>query len=163
MRDRVVLITGASGGLGTVTAAFLAAGATVAGVARSFEPSEFPSERFTAMPADLLSGDAAQNVVDATIERFQKIDVAVHLMGGFAGGAMVDETDEATFRPYVWDEPEVRILRCASRASTNAQGGLWAVPRGRQPNGRRATTECRRLQRVKGRAGLAGEDDCARE
>jgi NAD(P)-dependent dehydrogenase (short-subunit alcohol dehydrogenase family) len=97
-QDRIVLITGASGGLGkSVTSAFLKAGATVVGVARSLEQSAFLSERFTAMPADLLNGEAAQTLVNATVERFQRIDVAVHLMGGFAGGALVDETDDATF------------------------------------------------------------------
>ena len=48
--QKVTLITGAKGGLGTfVTEAFLAAGATVVGVSRSIQESDFPNPRFTAI------------------------------------------------------------------------------------------------------------------
>ena len=98
LNGRVVLIAGANGGLGkSVTSAFLAAGATVVGVARAIEESEFNHEKFTAMPADLLSADAVKKLVNTTVERFGRIDAAIHLMGGFAGGALVDETGDETF------------------------------------------------------------------
>ena len=54
---KVALITGAKGGLGgDVTKAFLQAGATVAGVSRSIQSSDFPDARFTAFPAELSDG-----------------------------------------------------------------------------------------------------------
>jgi NAD(P)-dependent dehydrogenase (short-subunit alcohol dehydrogenase family) len=96
--DRVVLITGAKGGLGTaVTRAFLAAGAMVAGSSKSIRDSDFSSPRFAAIPADLTVGESTRRLVDATIGRFGKIDALVHVMGGFAGGAPIPETSDETW------------------------------------------------------------------
>src|SRR6266849_1195881 len=98
LKDKVAIITGAKGGLGThVTGAFLAEGATVIGVSRSIAPSDFPGPGFVATPAELATGDAARSLVKNILDRFRRIDVLVHLVGGFAGGAPVAETDDATF------------------------------------------------------------------
>ncbi|MCL6506813.1 MAG: SDR family oxidoreductase, partial [Bryobacteraceae bacterium] len=97
LEGKVVLITGASGGLGApVTRAFLEAGATVIGVSRSIQASHFPHPAFTAMPAELAGGEAARSVADAVAARFGRIDVLAHLVGGFAGGEPVAETADAT-------------------------------------------------------------------
>jgi NAD(P)-dependent dehydrogenase (short-subunit alcohol dehydrogenase family) len=97
LNDKVVLITGAKGGLGnSVTQAFLDASATVVGVSRSIAASDFPHPGFVAMPAELSSGEAAQRLADGVVARLQRIDVLVHLVGGFAGGKSVAETDDAT-------------------------------------------------------------------
>ena len=97
LKDKVVLITGAKGGLGnSVTQAFLDASATVVGVSRSIAASDFPHPGFVAMPAELSSGEAAQRLADGVVARLQRIDVLVHLVGGFAGGKSVAETDDAT-------------------------------------------------------------------
>jgi NAD(P)-dependent dehydrogenase (short-subunit alcohol dehydrogenase family) len=94
----VVLIAGAKGGLGTsVTQAFLAAGAMVAGCSKSIQETDFASPRFAAFPADLTAMEAARQVVDATIVRFGKIDALVHVMGGFAGGQPIPETSDETW------------------------------------------------------------------
>jgi NAD(P)-dependent dehydrogenase (short-subunit alcohol dehydrogenase family) len=96
--NRVILIIGAKGGLGTsVTQAFLAAGATVAGSSRNIRDSDFPSPRFAAIPADLTVAQSARQLVDATISRFGKIDALVHVMGGFAGGQPIPETNDETW------------------------------------------------------------------
>lgn len=96
LHGRIALITGASGGLGSfVTQAFLNQGATVAGVSRSARDSDFASDRFAAFPAELSSGEAAATLVNQVVARFSRIDVLVHLVGGFAGGR-VDETDDKT-------------------------------------------------------------------
>jgi NAD(P)-dependent dehydrogenase (short-subunit alcohol dehydrogenase family) len=95
--QKTALITGAKGGLGTfVTKTFLAAGANVVGVSRSIAASDFPDPKFVAMAAELSSGDAARRVADAVLQRFQRIDILVHLVGAFAGGAPVAETDDST-------------------------------------------------------------------
>ena len=61
LEGKVTLITGAKGGLGSfVTEAFLAAGAKVVGVSRSIQASDFSHPEFTAMAAELSSGEAAQ-------------------------------------------------------------------------------------------------------
>ncbi|HTS64218.1 MAG TPA: SDR family NAD(P)-dependent oxidoreductase [Candidatus Acidoferrales bacterium] len=97
MTGKTVLITGAKGGLGTaVTDGFLAAGANVVGVSRSMKPGDFPHPRFSAVSSDLSSGAAAQQIAADVVARFGRIDVLVHVMGGFAGGSRVDETDDAT-------------------------------------------------------------------
>jgi len=99
MHGKVVLVTGASGGLGNyVTQAFLDAGATVVGVSRKIQQSEFEHTAFTALPAEISTADGAQGAVDQVVTRFGRIDVLAHLVGGFAGGQSVAETDDATFQ-----------------------------------------------------------------
>jgi len=97
LTGKVALVAGAKGGLGTqVTRAFLDAGARVAGVSRSIAASDFPSGEFAPIPADLTRSAEARRVVEECIEKFGRIDALVHVMGGFAGGSRVDETDDAT-------------------------------------------------------------------
>jgi NAD(P)-dependent dehydrogenase (short-subunit alcohol dehydrogenase family) len=98
LRDQVVLITGAKGGLGTsVTREFLAAGALVVGTSRGIVDADFPNPHFAAIAADLSDAQAAKRVAEEVIRRFQKIDTLVHVMGGFAGGKPIAETDDATW------------------------------------------------------------------
>jgi NAD(P)-dependent dehydrogenase (short-subunit alcohol dehydrogenase family) len=95
--DKVVLITGASGGLGTaVTNEFLANGDRVIGVSRNIEQSDFTRENFFAVAADLTQPDKSREVVNAVVQKYGRIDTLVHVMGGFAAGA-VHETDDATW------------------------------------------------------------------
>ncbi len=97
MNGRVVLITGAKGGLGSfVTERFLAAGATVVGTSRSIKQSDFMNPRFTAMAVDFSDAAAVQGLVDQVVSRFGQIDVLAHVMGGFAAGA-VAQTDDKTW------------------------------------------------------------------
>src|SRR5690349_6005096 len=98
MKDRVVLVTGANGGLGVhVTQAFLNAGATVVGSSRKIAQSEFQAENFRAISSDISNLQAARNLVDGVIAIFGRLDVLVHTVGGFAGGQSVAETDDASF------------------------------------------------------------------
>ncbi|MEO8597251.1 MAG: SDR family NAD(P)-dependent oxidoreductase [Candidatus Solibacter sp.] len=95
LTGKVVLVTGAKGGLGSaVTEAMLAAGATVIGVSRSIQAGDFPHERFHAMPAELTGAGAARQLVADAMTRFQQVDALAHVMGGFGGGQRVDETGE---------------------------------------------------------------------
>jgi NAD(P)-dependent dehydrogenase (short-subunit alcohol dehydrogenase family) len=97
LEGKTVIVTGAKGGLGTfVTQAFLAAGARVAGISRSIQAGDFAHPAFFALPAELSSGDAARKAADEAATRFGRIDVLAHVMGGFAGGQPVAETDDAT-------------------------------------------------------------------
>ena len=97
LANKVVLITGANGGLGTaVTKAFLEAGARVAGVAKKIQDSDFPHPNFVAYSAELGSAEAARAVAASVIAKWERIDVLVHLVGGFAGGRSVADTDDAT-------------------------------------------------------------------
>ena len=99
MPDKIALVTGANGGLGThVTKALLDAGFAVVGLAPKIQQSDFNHPNFTALPASLDSLDAAKKAADAVITRFGKIDVLAHLVGGFAGGQTIADTDDATFQ-----------------------------------------------------------------
>jgi NAD(P)-dependent dehydrogenase (short-subunit alcohol dehydrogenase family) len=97
LHGRVILITGAKGGLGTfVTNSFLEAGSRVFGVSRSIADSDFPHRNFSAVAAELSDGDRARQVVEDVVGRAGRIDGLVHLVGAFAGGRSVAETDDAT-------------------------------------------------------------------
>jgi len=94
---QIVLITGAKGGLGaTVTEAFLNASAQVVGVSRSIKQADFPHPNFFAVAGELSTSSDAAKVVDAVAQKFGRLDVLVHLVGGFAAAPLA-ETDDATF------------------------------------------------------------------
>jgi NAD(P)-dependent dehydrogenase (short-subunit alcohol dehydrogenase family) len=145
MAEKVALVTGADGGLGThVTKALLAAGFLVAGLAPKIKQSDFDSPRFTALPAKLDSLEAAKRSADAVITKFGKVDLVAHLVGGFAGGASVAETDDATFRrmfemnvdsafhilravlPHMRKAGTGRIIAIGSRAAESPGPGVGA-------------------------------------
>ena len=99
MTARTALVTGATGGLGThVTKALLDAGFTVVGLAPKVHPHDFDHPHFTALPATLDSLTDAKQAVDTILAHFGKIDVLAHLVGGFAGGQAIADTDDATFQ-----------------------------------------------------------------
>jgi NAD(P)-dependent dehydrogenase (short-subunit alcohol dehydrogenase family) len=99
MTGKTALVTGANGGLGThVTKALLDAGFVVVGLAPKIQQADFGHPNFTALPASLDSLDAAKKAADTVIARFGRIDVLAHLVGGFAGGQTVADTDDAGFQ-----------------------------------------------------------------
>src|SRR5882724_12719085 len=99
MKAKVVLVTGANGGLGTyVTQAFLETGANVIGTSRKIQQSDFNSPGFTAMRAEISTREGAEVLVDQVVTRCGRIDVLAHTVGGFAGGQSIAETDDATFQ-----------------------------------------------------------------
>ncbi len=145
MSDRVVLITGARGGLGTfVTQRFLATGATVVGANRRISQEDFPAANFVALPADLTKSAAVASAIGSVIERYSRLDVLVHLLGGFAGGKSVTETDDATWEqmqdmnltsafyvlraaiPHLRKSGSGRIVAIGSLAAVEPHAGLGA-------------------------------------
>lgn len=97
LEGKIVVITGATGGLGTaVTSAFLEAGARVAAVDRTAGDKE-TTEHHLAVAADLATLDGAKNVAWSVIEQWGRIDVLVQLVGGYAGGKSVADSDDAGF------------------------------------------------------------------
>jgi NAD(P)-dependent dehydrogenase (short-subunit alcohol dehydrogenase family) len=98
MKEKVVFITGAKGGLGSyITRRFLETRATVVGASRSISQQDFPGPNFTTLAVDLTKAVAVNDAVQSVITRFGRLDVLVHLLGGFAGGQSVAETDDATW------------------------------------------------------------------
>jgi len=99
MTGKIALVTGANGGLGShVTKALLDAGASVVGLAPRIQQSDFSHANFTALAAQISTLDDAKKAADAVVSRFGRIDILAHLVGGFAGGKTVAETDDATFQ-----------------------------------------------------------------
>jgi NAD(P)-dependent dehydrogenase (short-subunit alcohol dehydrogenase family) len=145
MNGKIALVTGANGGLGThVTKALLDAGFTVVGLAPNIKVSDFDHPHFTALPASLDSLDAAKNAVETVMAHFGQIDVLAHLVGGFAGGATVADTDDATFQrmcnmnlnssfhilraviPHMRKAGAGRIVAIGSRAAEDPGPGVGA-------------------------------------
>ncbi len=98
---RVVLVTGATGLLGRVVVErFAAAGAQLGlagtdlarltGVARELGLAD---DRWQAALGDLRSAGDTRAAVAAVRDRFGRVDVLVHLVGGWAGGTAVVDLD----------------------------------------------------------------------
>ena len=145
MNPRVALITGAKGGLGSfVTEAFLADGFAVIGASRSIVQEDFAQGAFSALPVDFTTPDAVREAVDTAARRFGRLDVLVHVLGGFAGGTSVAATDDATWDqmrdlnlnsafyvlrsaiPYLRKSAAGRIIAIGSLTATDPHAGLGA-------------------------------------
>jgi NAD(P)-dependent dehydrogenase (short-subunit alcohol dehydrogenase family) len=145
MTGKTALVTGASGGLGThVTNALLDASFAVVGLAPKIQQSDFKHPGFTALAATLDSLAAAKEAADTVIARLGKIDVLAHLVGGFAGGQAVADSDHATFQrmfdlnvnsafhilraviPHMRKAGTGRIIAIASRAAEDPGPGVGA-------------------------------------
>ena len=120
--DRVVIVTGAAGNLGSAVArAFRAAGARLVLVDRAPDrmPVLFPDladspDHYLAAGVDLTDADAAKGVVEETLRRLGRIDVLVHTVGGYRGGQPVHETDLETWQ-FLFDL-NVRTALTVTRA-----------------------------------------------
>lgn len=145
MKGKIALVTGANGGLGIhVTRMLLENGATVVGLSPKIQTSDFDHPNFSALPASLNNLDAARTAVTTVIDRFGRIDVLAHLVGGFAGGPSVADTDDATFQrmfdlnvnsafhvvravlPHMRKAGDGRIVAIGSRAAENPGAGVGA-------------------------------------
>jgi NAD(P)-dependent dehydrogenase (short-subunit alcohol dehydrogenase family) len=111
MKDKVVFITGANGGLGsTVTRSFLQRGARVIGGSLRITAADFPKPNFEALAIDFNRPEEIRKGVSGIFERHGRLDVLVHILGGFAGGLSVAETTDA-----LWDQMQSINLTAAFR------------------------------------------------
>jgi NAD(P)-dependent dehydrogenase (short-subunit alcohol dehydrogenase family) len=119
-----ILITGASGGLGpAVVDAFLAAGETVYGVARSWtKGNPHNSTKFHTVEADVNTDEGC----DTAVEAAAPVKALVHLVGGFAGGQPVQASDDAVF-----DQMINANLRSAFRMIRAVLPGMQSAKHGR--------------------------------
>lgn len=81
-----------------MTSALLEAGATVIGVSKTIRQNDFQHAAFNALATDISDPQATQKAVNDLVAKFGSIDILAHLVGGFAGGKTIAETDDATFR-----------------------------------------------------------------
>jgi NAD(P)-dependent dehydrogenase (short-subunit alcohol dehydrogenase family) len=145
MNPRVAFITGAKGGLGSfVTKTFLSKGFAVIGASRSIGRTDFAGANFLPLPVDFTKAAAVKEAVDSTAQRFGGVDVLAHVLGGFAGGPTVADTDDATWEqmrdlnltsafyvlraaiPYLRKSPAGRIIVIGSLTATEPRAGLGA-------------------------------------
>ncbi len=98
LAGQVALVTGSNGALGTFVAnSLLAAGATVVGVGRPVAGEKNNGDPLHQVNADLTDPIQVRDLVTRVTAQFHRIDVLVHVMGAFVGGASVAETDDATW------------------------------------------------------------------
>lgn len=95
LNGKVVMITGASGGLGqAVTKAFSQAGAKVVVVGREL-PQTLP-EGLLGLAADVTDEVEVQRLMKEAVEKTTRLDCVINLVGGFAMGRLA-ETDASAW------------------------------------------------------------------
>ena len=99
--ERVLVISGATGGLGSVAAhTFAQYGASLAllstnqgkldTLARELDLSE---ERLLTFKGDLLDPEAVRDAASAVTSKFGRVDALIHLIGGWTGGKTLSEAN----------------------------------------------------------------------
>jgi NAD(P)-dependent dehydrogenase (short-subunit alcohol dehydrogenase family) len=152
LRDQVVLITGASGNLGSAVArSFREVGAKLALVDRQVKRVEkaFPDlydvpERLYAGAADLTNVNEVEAVISQMFDHFGRIDALVHTVGGFRAGTPLHETPLATLEfmldlnaktvfivnqaviPYMIRRGSGRIINIAARPGLQGRANMAA-------------------------------------
>jgi len=155
MKNRTIVITGATGGLGAVVTRDLASrGAYLVLLDRDSERLAsltsdllLPEERFLARSVDLLNPDETRRAAEAASTRLGHIDALLHLVGGWTGGKTLIEApaDDLTFmlNQHVWTSFNVvqafvpylvangwgRVIMVTSPYAVNpsSKGGPYAI------------------------------------
>jgi NAD(P)-dependent dehydrogenase (short-subunit alcohol dehydrogenase family) len=112
LTDRVILVTGGTGGVGGgVVVELRAAGATVVSTAHR-QPAA-PPEDVQIEVVDLLETGAVEQLIERLVAQHGRIDGLVCLVGGFKGGAFI-QTDHQTWQELV--ELNLHTATIATRA-----------------------------------------------
>jgi len=155
LENRVAVITGATGGLGSVITRELAArGVNLAlldhdpdKLAILTSSLSLPESRMLARPVDLLDPSETKSAAEAVASKFGRVDILLHLVGGWTGGKTILEVpiDDLTLmlNQHVWTSFHVtqafvphlvrngwgRLVMITSpyAASPNAKGGPYAI------------------------------------
>ena len=134
LEDRVVLITGATGGLGSAIAtAFAHTGASLALTGRSEQKLQgltagldLPDERVLSLSGDVSQTIGVDSLIAAIVARFGRLDVLLNTLGGWSGGTPVAETGVEA-----WDHMMALNLRSAFLLSRAALPHMLAAGWGR--------------------------------
>lgn len=138
MNNRVVVITGATGGLGQLAArAFAERGASLALLSTDQDKLDslardlnLPEDRLLTHAADLLDGAAVRDSAEAVSAKFGRVDALIHLVGGWTGGKTLAESsvDDFAFMldQHAWTT--IHLLRAYSqKLAANGWGRVIAV------------------------------------
>ena len=138
MKNRVVVITGATGVLGQLaTHTFAEGGASLALISDDQKKLEklaselnLPDDRILTHTANLLDEKAVQDSAEAVSAKFGRVDGLIHLVGGWTGGKTLTEADADEFKfmlnQHAWTT--IHLLRAFSpRLAQNGWGRVIAV------------------------------------
>jgi len=138
LTGRVVVMTGATGGLGRVVAhAFGEQGATLALLSSDVAKLEalvnelkLPAERCFTHAADLRDREAVQQAAQAVVDKLGAAHIVLHLVGGWMGGKTLVEMDQdnlkAMLDQHVWTTLNV-IQAFAPRVAASGWGRFIIV------------------------------------
>jgi NAD(P)-dependent dehydrogenase (short-subunit alcohol dehydrogenase family) len=102
---RVIVITGAAGGLGRAAArAFAEHGQALALLGRDQSDLDslardlnLPDDRLFTLTVDLTIGQAVHSAAEAVSAKFRSVHALIHLVGGWVGGKVLAETPAGDF------------------------------------------------------------------
>lgn len=134
LQDKTILITGATGALGSVVArefvqtqARLAlTGQSEEKLARLAAEIELPAERVLTVAADITQADSVNELAESVTTRFGRVDVLLNIAGGWSGGKPVGETAVED-----WDHMLALNLRSAFLLSRAVLPGMVEAGWGR--------------------------------
>ncbi|MGH8678667.1 MAG: SDR family NAD(P)-dependent oxidoreductase [Burkholderiales bacterium] len=132
LSDKVAVITGAAGNLGTAVAnTFAAAGARTvlvdrvqAQLAQAFAANE---DRLLLGGVDLTAEESVRAMAATTLEKFGRIDVLAHTVGGFRGGKTVHEEDLSTWDAMMAINLRTTLLACRAVIPTMLKQGGGSI------------------------------------
>ena len=138
MKDKVLVITGATGVLGQLAAhTFAEGGASLVVLSNDQDKLDvlarnlnLPSDRILTRAANLLNVDAVRNSAEAVSAKFGRVDALIHLVGGWAGGKTLKESsvDDFAFmlEQHAWTT--IHLLRAFSpKLAANGWGRVIGV------------------------------------
>ena len=135
LQGRVALVTGAAGALGSaVTEIFGREGAHLALAGRSRAALEgaartVPSGRNSPLVLEMDAGDpeSVRLGLAQVEERFGRLDILVHTVGGFEGGGSIDETPVETWDRMMALNARTAFISCRAAFPIMKRGGYGRI------------------------------------
>ena len=148
LENRIAIITGATGGVGRVAARrFADEGAQLVLLGRDgmrlnelASELELPEDRYLVADVDLTDPEAVEAAANSVAEKFGRIDILLHLVGGYSGGeklvdvpatemsAMLDQHVWTTFNVFKAFGPSIeasgrgRVIVVSHRDALSPRG-----------------------------------------